>query len=65
MSMLNNFVSIFGWCSLQSKRVVSVDNLLVILEDPEDHREVGKWMMRKLVSVMWFMSVQSILFVVL
>ena len=29
---------IFGWCSLQSKRAVSVDNLLVTLEDPEDHR---------------------------
>ena len=30
--------SIFGWCSLQSKRVVSADNLLVTLEDPENHR---------------------------
>ena len=32
MSMLNYYVSIFGWCSLQSNRVVSVDKLLVTLE---------------------------------
>ena len=29
---------IFGWCVLQSNRFVGVDNLLVTLEDPEDHR---------------------------
>ena len=36
--MLDYYVSIFGWCSLQSNPVVSVVNLLVTLEDPEDHR---------------------------
>ena len=38
MSILNCYVSIFGWYSLQSSRFVGVDNLLVTLEDPEDHR---------------------------
>ena len=38
MSILTFYVSIFGWCSLQSNRFIGVDNLLVTLEDPEDHR---------------------------
>ena len=36
--MLNNYVSIFGWCSLQSNRFVGVVNLLATLEDPGDLR---------------------------
>ena len=36
-----DFALLDRWCSLQSNRVVSVDNLLVTLEDPEDHRVSG------------------------